>query len=85
MGKGCAGPPVDLRGVALTEAQRELCRGGLDAAQLRALKAQVRARLPDFHHVIDCAEAARKVRADGARRRGLAVGTWAPAIGVDQR
>ena len=69
MGRGCAGPPVALRGVVLSKAQQESCLGGLDAAQLAALKAQVRARLPDFHHVIDCAEAARKVRPRESARR----------------
>jgi hypothetical protein len=39
--QGCAGPPVDLEGVALSEAQRELCRGGLEERQLRKLKALV--------------------------------------------
>jgi hypothetical protein len=72
-GKGCAGPPVDLRGEVLSEEQRERCRGGLDTAQLAALKAQVRARLPDFHQVIDCAEAARKVCPRRAARCSLRV------------
>ncbi len=42
--QGCAGPGVDLDGVALSPEQRELCRGGLDERQLRMLKAQVRER-----------------------------------------
>ncbi len=44
-GQGLAGPPVDLEGVALTEEQRELCRGGLDEPQMRMLKAQVLCKL----------------------------------------
>ena len=44
VGRGCAGPPVDLGGVALTHAQRELCGRGFDERQLRMLKAQVLAR-----------------------------------------
>ena len=39
--QGSAGPPVDLEGVALTEEQRQRCRGGLDEPQMRMLKAQV--------------------------------------------
>ena len=40
-GQGCAGPPVDLEGVSLSEEQREKCHCGLDERQLRMLKAQV--------------------------------------------
>jgi serine/threonine protein kinase len=58
MGMGCAGPPVDLEGAALTTEQQRLCSQGLDERQLRMLKAQVRYYLPHFHEIIDRAVAA---------------------------
>ena len=41
VGKGCAGPPVDVGGGELTAEQRACCKGGLDARQLAMLRAQV--------------------------------------------
>mmetsp|Transcript_37138 Transcript_37138/g.98782 ORF Transcript_37138/g.98782 Transcript_37138/m.98782 type:complete len:187 (-) Transcript_37138:1103-1663(-) len=41
VGKGYAGPPVDLEEVTLTEDQRRLCRGGVGDLQLAMMKAQV--------------------------------------------
>ena len=42
VGKGFAGPAVELEGVRLTDAQRAACGGGLDERQIRMLRAQVR-------------------------------------------
>jgi len=56
VGKGCAGPPANLDGEGLTHEQRQLIRGGgLDLQQLLTLKDLVRAKLRDFHDVIDLA------------------------------
>jgi hypothetical protein len=41
LGRGFAGPAVELDCMPLTNAQRELCGRGLDERQLRMLKAQV--------------------------------------------
>ena len=41
IGKGCAGPPVNIDGVELTLDQRACCLGGLDEQQLKMMKAQV--------------------------------------------
>ena len=53
IGKGCVGPAVDIGGVSLSLEQKELCTKGFDERQLRMLKAQIRAKMPDFHEVID--------------------------------
>ena len=53
IGKGYVGPAVDLGGVSLSLEQKKLCSQGFDERQLRMLKAQVRAKLADFHDVID--------------------------------
>ena len=47
VGRGCAGPPVDVGGAELTKEQRACCRGGLDAQQLAMLRAQVRSGAAD--------------------------------------
>mmetsp|Transcript_16498 Transcript_16498/g.44884 ORF Transcript_16498/g.44884 Transcript_16498/m.44884 type:complete len:1970 (+) Transcript_16498:1-5910(+) len=62
VGKGFAGPPVDLEGVALTEEQRSVCGGGMLQAQLQMLKAQVLFHLSSFHEIIDRATVARQER-----------------------
>ena len=41
VGKGFAGPPVDVAGFELTAEQRTRCSEGLDARQLAMLRAQV--------------------------------------------
>mmetsp|Transcript_36462 Transcript_36462/g.96007 ORF Transcript_36462/g.96007 Transcript_36462/m.96007 type:complete len:181 (+) Transcript_36462:6998-7540(+) len=40
IGRGYAGPPVDLEGVSLSPEQRLRCQSGLDEVQLKMLKAQ---------------------------------------------
>ncbi len=41
VGRGCAGPAVDLDGSGLTEEQRLACGAGLCEQQIRMLRAQV--------------------------------------------
>ena len=53
IGKGCAGPAVDLGGVQLTEKQRAICSGGLSEIQLQMLKAQVRSARSTENHAAD--------------------------------
>jgi len=53
VGKGYAGPPVDLEGVSLLPEQKLLCLGGMGEEQLKRLKAQVLYHLPAFHEIID--------------------------------
>ena len=57
MGKGFAGPPVNLGGVVLTAEQRISCSSGLDMLQLKMLKAEVRKKRADMHEAIDRAVA----------------------------
>ena len=78
VGKGCAGPPVDIDSVALTPEQRARCaREGLDERQLRHLKAQVRHRLADIHELIDRAVFT-AARADPRLRAMLRSSSTAP-------
>ena len=57
VGKGFAGPPVNLGGVVLTAEQRISCSSGLDMLQLKMLKAEVRKKRADMHEAIDRAVA----------------------------
>jgi len=65
IGRGYAGPPVDIEDPVLSvlsPEQRQRCQGGLDEEQLKMIKAMVQHHLPSFHEIIDRAVVAREAR-----------------------
>eukprot|EP00292_Cryptomonas_paramecium_P002636 CAMPEP_0113722472 /NCGR_PEP_ID=MMETSP0038_2-20120614/37772_1 /TAXON_ID=2898 /ORGANISM="Cryptomonas paramecium" /LENGTH=2376 /DNA_ID=CAMNT_0000651725 /DNA_START=109 /DNA_END=7236 /DNA_ORIENTATION=+ /assembly_acc=CAM_ASM_000170 len=62
IGRGFAGPAVELDGEPLTSEQHMRCQSGLDEEQLRMLKAMVAFHVPSFHEIIDRAVMAQQER-----------------------
>mmetsp|Transcript_36391 Transcript_36391/g.95685 ORF Transcript_36391/g.95685 Transcript_36391/m.95685 type:complete len:493 (+) Transcript_36391:3-1481(+) len=65
IGRGYAGPPVDIEDPVLSvlsPEQRQRCQGGLDEEQLKMIKAMVQHHLSSFHEIIDRAVVAREAR-----------------------